>query len=407
MYVPNSALTPFHDRSPWVMFPRSFQTLGYESTLICGAFTGARPAGLRILESFQVVKNPRKGGKARSLLEPLLVFGEIRRQRPDTVMVGPLRSSLFSFLPLVLLYRLFTERGRTRRTTFVLKADWGLDATGLSRLEAALSRTLLVVSTYVLDLVTFETSCGLGRARRLPGIRPDRTARVPLAFPQGTMERLPYSASPRTPVVLCVARITRMKGQDVLLKAFFRIAGRFPEWSIHLVGPVEDPGFQDELRGMAAQGGWTDRVVMSGFVEESELEREFSAASVFCLPSVHSENAGQVQYRGHRPRPARDHHGRGVCGRRRRDGVDRHPRRERRRPGEETRGPARGRRTTGGDGGPGPGPARNVPGPRPVPSLPCAPAGAGGRHLSLWHRPNTEPDRGARSAGSPSVSSWG
>jgi len=296
MYVPNSALTPFHDRSPWVMFPRSFQTLGYESTLICGAFTGTRPAGLRILESFQVVKNPRKGGKARSLFEPLLVFGEIRRQRPDTVMVGPLRSSLFSFLPLVLLYRLFTERGRTRRTTFVLKADWGLDATGLSRLEAALSRTLLVVSTYVLDLVTFETSCGLGRARRLSGIRPDRTARVPLAFPQGTMERLPYSASPRTPVVLCVARITRMKGQDVLLKAFFRIAGRFPEWSIHLVGPVEDPGFQDELRGMAAQGGWTDRVVMSGFVEESELEREFSAASVFCLPSVHSENAGQVQY---------------------------------------------------------------------------------------------------------------
>jgi glycosyltransferase involved in cell wall biosynthesis len=296
LYVPNSELSIFHARSPWVMFPRSFHELGYDATLICGKFTGARPPGVRVVETSLGVRNPRRGGRIRSLVEPVFAFREIVRQRPNLVIVGPIRSSLFSFLPLAWVRRRTASSEAGHRAAFVLKTDWSLDCTGLRRWEAVLSKALLIASTFVLDGVTFETSCGVERARTLPCIRSQKMARVPLGFPQGTIERATYESHPREAVILCVARIARMKGQDVLLRAFVRLADRYPAWSIRLVGPTDDPAFEHELREFASQNGLTERVVFRGFLDPPEVDSEFARASVFCLPSTHSENAGQVQY---------------------------------------------------------------------------------------------------------------
>src|SRR5208282_5746753 len=107
LYVPNAELNAFHSRSPWVMFPRSFEELGFDSTLVCGRFTGQRPPGVRVIETGLVVQDPRKGGALRSLMEPLFAFREVVHRSPHIVIVGPLRSSLLTLLPLVLLYRTF------------------------------------------------------------------------------------------------------------------------------------------------------------------------------------------------------------------------------------------------------------------------------------------------------------
>ena len=119
---------------------------------------------------------------------------------------------------------------------------------------------------------------------------------MPLAYPQGTVDRATYGSHPRSPVVLCVGRVARMKGQDILLRAFQSLAARYPEWSVRLVGPVDDPEFQEELRATAIQLGLSERFVLTGFQDPAALASEFSRASVFCLPSVHSESAGQVKY---------------------------------------------------------------------------------------------------------------
>jgi glycosyltransferase involved in cell wall biosynthesis len=296
MYVPNSELTEFHARSPWVMLPRTFHELGYEVTLVCARFTGERPSGIRIVETSLVVRNPRTTGRVRSLVEPLFAFREIVRGSSDLVIVGPLRSSLFTFLPLVAMRRFVRALAGSPPTVVVLKADWSLDCTGLRAWEAALSKALLVGSTYGLQMVSLETSCAVERARTLPAIRSDKLVRVPLGFPQGTITRATYGGHPRAPVILCVARIARMKGQDVLLEAFHALATRFPAWSIHLVGPVDDPAFHDELRATANRYGLSERVRFLGFLDRTEVDAEFSRASIFCLPSVHSENAGQVQH---------------------------------------------------------------------------------------------------------------
>src|SRR5580658_4425435 len=142
LYLPNSELTPFHQRSPWIMLPRSFQEMGYRSTIVCARFSAVRPPAVRIIESSMGVTNPRAGGKLRSLVEPLFMFRHLVRERPDLVIVSPLRSSLFTLLPLIWLHRRVAPSAGPARTKFVLKTDWSLDPTGLTRSEAALSRWL-------------------------------------------------------------------------------------------------------------------------------------------------------------------------------------------------------------------------------------------------------------------------
>lgn len=296
MYTPNGRLARFHNRSPWLMLPRSAHELGYESTLICAELAYEPPKGVQIVQTGMVVKGPPGTGFGRSIFEPLLAFREIVRRRPDTVVVGPLRSSLVSILPLVYVYRRIFPGFSRRQTRFILKTDWSLDYTGLSRIVSVLSSALLVLSSRMLDLVSIETSCGVERAQRLPGIHAWKVVRIPIGFPQGLIDPRRYGDSVREPTILCVARIARMKGQDVLLRAFARLASGHPKWSVRLVGPVDDPVFHRELLEFLVRESLQTRVSFLGFVEEAELDREYYRASIFCLPSVHSENAGQVKY---------------------------------------------------------------------------------------------------------------
>lgn len=87
------------------MLPRSFRTLGYDSTLICGELTLVPPFGIRIVQTGIVIDGPPGRGLWRALIEPFFALHEIGQQRPQVVIISPMKASLFSFLPLVYLYR--------------------------------------------------------------------------------------------------------------------------------------------------------------------------------------------------------------------------------------------------------------------------------------------------------------
>ena len=292
IYVPNAKLTAFHNRSPWLMLPRSFVSLGFEVTLICGELATGMPEPFRVVQTGIVVKGPPGSGVVRSIFEPLLAIREVLRTKPDIVLIGPMRSSLIALCPLIYLSR----RVLSNPTKFVLKTDWSLDPTGLSRFGLSLSRILLAVSSHVLDLVSIETSCGVERANMLPMVQKRKIVCIPIGCPQNLIERGRSDNSIRNPIILCVARIARMKGQDVLLRAFSMLAEGYPSWSVHLVGPEQDGKFKQELIDYLEEQHLEGRVTFAGQVEERVIDAEYARAAIFCLPSVHSENAGQVKY---------------------------------------------------------------------------------------------------------------
>lgn len=294
LYVPNATLTAFHDRSPWILLPQAFAELGFNSSLICGVFKTVEPKGVRVVKSGLGADKGARIPLGRSLIEPVLVLRSDWFRSSDIIVVGPMRSSLASLVPLLFLERLFDLRGR--RTRCVLKTDWTVDHFGLGPVRRLLADTLLVISSYAFDLVSFETSCGLSRARRLPLIRTNRLTYLPIASPQRDEEITTYDQVRREPLILCVARISRPKGQDVLLRAFSLLRERFPRWNLRLVGPVDDPVFLKELHEFVSSNSLSECVEFAGFIDHEAMREQYRRAAIFCLPSVSMENAGQVRH---------------------------------------------------------------------------------------------------------------
>jgi GalNAc-alpha-(1->4)-GalNAc-alpha-(1->3)-diNAcBac-PP-undecaprenol alpha-1,4-N-acetyl-D-galactosaminyltransferase len=82
------------------------------------------------------------------------------------------------------------------------------------------------------------------------------------------------------PAILNVGRLTRQKGQDVLIKAFARIAHAHAEWRLVIVGTGE---CETGLRDLATQHGIADRVTFAGQVDDPFPY--YRAAQIFALPS--------------------------------------------------------------------------------------------------------------------------
>jgi phosphatidylinositol alpha-1,6-mannosyltransferase len=81
------------------------------------------------------------------------------------------------------------------------------------------------------------------------------------------------------PVVVCVSRLVKRKGQDTLIDALPAIRERVAGASLVIVGGGPD---EDRLRSRAA--GLGDAVVFTGQVAEDDLPRYYALGDVFAMP---------------------------------------------------------------------------------------------------------------------------
>jgi len=82
------------------------------------------------------------------------------------------------------------------------------------------------------------------------------------------------------PVIVCVSRLVRRKGQDMLIRALPAIRARVPEATLLIVGAGPD---ESRLRGLAAAVG-ADAVRFTGGVSHAELPSYYGAGDVFAMP---------------------------------------------------------------------------------------------------------------------------
>ncbi|MGC9107581.1 MAG: glycosyltransferase family 4 protein [Infirmifilum sp.] len=278
LYVPGH-LTEIHRNQVWVALPRAFRKLGYHSCLVCYKYEVREDFDLRIIETFI----PRN--QFERLMEPFLAFHRIIKERPDLVVISPIGSYVFTQMSLIIFTKLI---GRLRgfRAKFVLKTDWSLDYTGMSLAKRSLASLLLVASSYVFDAITIETTCGLERAKKLPLFNSKRAHVVPLASPFDF--RIKYEEEERENVLLCVARVLRMKGLDVLIRAFSALKEEFPDWRLSFVGPILDVDYKRELDSLVKAEGLEGRVEFRGFIapKDERLRDAYKRAAIFVLPSL-------------------------------------------------------------------------------------------------------------------------
>ncbi len=109
---------------------------------------------------------------------------------------------------------------------------------------------------------------GIDRERFAPGPAPE--AREALGF------------EPDVPLVVCVARLSREKGVDVLVEAFSDLAARDARARLAIVG---DGPEREALRAQVARAGLSGRVHLAGTRPHDEVPRWMQAADVVVLPS--------------------------------------------------------------------------------------------------------------------------
>lgn len=88
-----------------------------------------------------------------------------------------------------------------------------------------------------------------------------------------------------SPFLLYVGRLNSIKGPDILLEAFSRIANKYPELHLALVGP--DGGMLGELKSQIEQNGLSDKVHLIGFAGGDLKSSAYHGAELLVVPSRH------------------------------------------------------------------------------------------------------------------------
>lgn len=85
------------------------------------------------------------------------------------------------------------------------------------------------------------------------------------------------------PLILFMGRLNPIKGPDLLLQAFVRIAVRFSSYLLVFAGP--DEGMEAGLRGYAQCHGVEDRVRFVGYVGGDDKTAAYRSATLLAIPS--------------------------------------------------------------------------------------------------------------------------
>ncbi len=129
------------------------------------------------------------------------------------------------------------------------------------------------------------------RSRIATALTPEATARM-AQLPPGVDEKTFHPGSggdeirarlglTDRPVVVCVSRLVRRKGQDTLIRAMPRILAAEPDTVLLIVGGGP---YEKDLRRLAQETGVAASVRFTGAVPWSELPAHYGAGDVFAMP---------------------------------------------------------------------------------------------------------------------------
>ncbi|GAA4642122.1 glycosyltransferase family 4 protein [Pontixanthobacter gangjinensis] len=83
-------------------------------------------------------------------------------------------------------------------------------------------------------------------------------------------------------IILCVGGLRVEKGQDVLIKAFERIAGKFPDWRLRFVG---DGVTRPQVEAQIAASPVKERIELPGVLKD--VPAEYAKAAFVAVPSTY------------------------------------------------------------------------------------------------------------------------
>lgn len=101
-------------------------------------------------------------------------------------------------------------------------------------------------------------------------------------------ESAPLPANPnQRKTIICAGTIGPRKGQTFLAEAFCRIAPKFPDWQLHLVGREGDADMVRQIRELIRQHRLENQLFLAGPCSDEELRTWFTTSAIFAMPSLY------------------------------------------------------------------------------------------------------------------------
>ncbi len=130
-----------------------------------------------------------------------------------------------------------------------------------------LGRSWHLLRRLVYPLATKVVSSSQGVNQYFDWLSPQQKAVIynPLAVPKKQSESftLPAGVNPQQKWLVAMGRLTHQKGFDLLLTAFAKIAGQYPDWQLLILGEGE---LRSELEELKKQLKLGDRVCLPGLI---------------------------------------------------------------------------------------------------------------------------------------------
>jgi glycosyltransferase involved in cell wall biosynthesis len=91
----------------------------------------------------------------------------------------------------------------------------------------------------------------------------------------------------RHQTVLCAGTMGPRKGQTFLAEAFSRIAPKFPDWKLVLIGRQGDAEMTRHIRELIRRHNLEEQIQMPGPCTDEELKEWLKSSAIFAMPSLY------------------------------------------------------------------------------------------------------------------------
>jgi phosphatidylinositol alpha-1,6-mannosyltransferase len=229
-------------------------------------------------QPFPVIRHRNIVGRASGLLIPT---PHARRRIVSTFREQGCNAAWFgASAPLGLLAPALREAGAERivATTHGHEVGWA-KLPGARQALRRIGEGCDIV-TYLGDYTLRRLSRAFGPQADLRRLTPGVDADAFNPSVSGETIRVRYGLAQR-PVIVCVSRLVRRKGQDKLIEALPEIRRRVPGAALLLVGKGK---YHDELLALAQRHDVAEHVILTGGVPHAELPAHYAAGDLFAMP---------------------------------------------------------------------------------------------------------------------------
>ena len=278
--APIVPLKEIHLNRPYFELPKAMYFVNSEGVLLAGKINVPPPKGLRTYETG--VGSNRQFDIFKAYTKTIQV---ILKEKPQIVVFFHMNLLLSFFIIHNRVKRVFSKKRSGCKPTWVLKLDWdGTKFEGISTLGMKLRNLFLSYNSLFLDYIIAENSCSFNATLGLPFVKKDKVRLIPNAASVDYIE-CNYDPRLRDKTILTVARISPEKGIDILIKSFLRISQDFPEWSLEIIGPIDDENYYKLLDKLIEKNSMSKTIKILGPMYGKQLRGYYEKASIFCLAS--------------------------------------------------------------------------------------------------------------------------